>query len=58
MVMRIAIWSNMGHSSAEIARMYAHVSPAGIYAALAYYHANREEIDADIAEEEAAWEQV
>jgi hypothetical protein len=30
-----------------------HLSLAQIYAALTYYHANREEIEADIAAEEA-----
>jgi hypothetical protein len=29
-----------------------------VYAALTYYHANREEIDADIANEEAEYERI
>lgn len=37
----------------EIADRIGHLSLAQVYAALAYYHANRDEIDADIAAEEA-----
>jgi uncharacterized protein (DUF433 family) len=55
--MRIVQWSQMGWSPRRIARGYPHVPLAGIYAALAYYHANRDEIDAEIAEERAAAEQ-
>jgi hypothetical protein len=32
--------------------------PAQVYAALAYYHANREEIEADIAGEEVEIERL
>lgn len=51
-VHRIAIWYKLGHSPEEITRQYAHLNLAQVYAALAYYHANREEIDADIAADE------
>ena len=47
-VHRIAIWYNLGHTPEEIAHQYQHLSPAQVYAALAYYHANRDEIDAEI----------
>jgi len=43
----------------EIALEYPHLTLAQVHAALAYYHANREEIEADIAQEEVAaalWE--
>jgi uncharacterized protein (DUF433 family) len=52
-VKRIAIWYRLGHPPEEIADEIPHLSIAQVYAALAYYHANREEIDADIAAEEA-----
>lgn len=52
-VHRIAIWSNLGHSPEEIADRIGHLSLAQVYAALAFYHTNREEIDADIARDEA-----
>jgi uncharacterized protein (DUF433 family) len=58
-VRRIAGWYKMGMSPDEIALEYAHLTLAQVHAALAYYHANREEIEADIAEEEDAsahWE--
>jgi hypothetical protein len=32
-----------------------HLSLAQVYAALAYYHANRDEIEADLAEEDAEY---
>src|SRR6266849_2288714 len=53
-VMRIAWWSNLGLTPEEIVGKFDHLTLAQIHAALAYYHANREEIDADIADEEAA----
>ena len=34
-------------------REYPHLPPAGIYASLAYYHANQAEIEAEIAADEA-----
>ena len=48
-VHRIAIWYQLGHSAEEIARQYGHISVAQVYAALAYYLSNREEIDRDNA---------
>ena len=52
-VRRIVGWYQLGWSPEEIADRIGHVSLAQVHAALAYYHANREEIDADIAAEEA-----
>jgi hypothetical protein len=37
---------------------HAHLSLAQVHAALAYYHANAEEIETDLAEEEAFAEMV
>lgn len=48
-VHRIAVWYKMGESPEDIARDYPHLPIAGIYAALAYYHANQAEIESDIA---------
>lgn len=55
-VHRVAVLSNLGHSPEEIVRKYKHLTLAGIHAALAYYHANREQVDSEIAadREEAA----
>jgi uncharacterized protein (DUF433 family) len=42
----------------QIAARIEHLSLAQIHAALAYYHANRDEIDRDIANEEAVTEEI
>ena len=50
----------MGMNPEEIALEYPHLTLAQVHAALAYSHANREEIESDIAQEERAaahWEQ-
>ena len=57
-VHRIAIWYQLGHSAEEIARQYPHISLEGVYAALAYYHANRQAIDADFETDEAIAQQL
>ena len=50
-VRRIAQWYNMGLVPEEIARKFGHLSLAQIHAALAYYHANQADIDADLEAE-------
>ncbi|MEH1927941.1 DUF433 domain-containing protein [Nostoc sp.] len=50
-VRRIAIWYKQGYSAEEIVDQISHLTLAQVYAALAYYHANRDQIDADIAAE-------
>ncbi len=55
-VRTIAIESNRGFSPEEIAADRPLLSLAQIYAGLAFYHANTQEIDADIAAEEEAYE--
>src|SRR5260370_32765541 len=57
-VVRIAGWYNLGLTPEEIAAKIEHLTLAQIHAALAYYHANRDEIDSDIAAEEAAVEEI
>ena len=57
-VMRIAAWYKMGLTPEEIATQYGHLSLAQVHAALAYYHANPEEIESDLAQEEAYAEKV
>ena len=51
-VRRIVGWYKLGCSPEETADRIGHLSLAQVYAALAYYHANHEEIEADIAAEE------
>ncbi len=52
-VHRVAILHNLGHSPEDIVRKYEHLTIAGVHAALAYYHANKQEVDAEIAADEA-----
>lgn len=57
-VRRIVGWYKLGLNPEEIADRIGHLSLAQVYAALAYYHANREEIEADIVTEEAEAERL
>ena len=57
-VQRIVGWYKMGQMPEEIADQYGHLSLAQVYAALAYYHANREEIETYLAQEEALYDQL
>jgi len=57
-VRRIVGWYKLGLSPEEIADRIGHLSLAQVYAALAYYHANREGVEADIAAEEAEAERL
>ncbi len=55
-VRRIVGWYQLGLSAEEIVDRIGHLTIAQVYAALTYYHANREEIDTDLAEEAAVTE--
>ncbi|MGK7879101.1 MAG: DUF433 domain-containing protein [Crocosphaera sp.] len=57
-VRRIAGLYNQGNNAEEIARRLNHLTITQIYAALTYYHANREEIDKDIISEQTAYEEL
>ena len=57
-VRRIAGWYKMGQSPEEIADQYEHLSLAQVYAALAYYHANQDEIDRELADEQAEYDRL
>lgn len=50
-VQRIVGWYQQGLSPDEIADQFGHLSLAQVHAALAYYHANRKEIEALLAAE-------
>ncbi len=47
-VQNIAMDYKTGMSAEEIAQEYPHLTLAQIYTALAYYHANKDQIEADI----------
>jgi uncharacterized protein (DUF433 family) len=51
-------WYNLGMSAEEIAAQYPHLQLAQVYAALAYYHANREEMESHMAAEEAESDRI
>jgi uncharacterized protein (DUF433 family) len=54
-VRRVVVLYKEGASAEEIARRISHLSLAQVYAALAYYHANCDEIEADLAEEDVEY---
>jgi len=51
-VRRIVGWYKQGLTAEEITTEIPHLSLAHVYAALTYYHANRDEIEADMAAED------
>ncbi|MDS3862401.1 DUF433 domain-containing protein [Thermosynechococcaceae cyanobacterium BACA0444] len=57
-VRRVVVLYKQGANAEEIARRMSHLSLAQIYAALAYYHANRDEIEVDLAEEDAEYHKL
>jgi uncharacterized protein (DUF433 family) len=57
-VHRIAVWHDMGLSPEKIAAEIDHLDLAQVYAALAYYFANRQEIDRDLADDDAIAERL
>jgi uncharacterized protein (DUF433 family) len=54
-VSRIAGWYKTGMTPEDIALEYPHLTLAQVHAALAYYHVNRDEIEADLAQEDSAF---
>jgi uncharacterized protein (DUF433 family) len=54
-VQRLAGWYKKGLNAEEIAERLGTVSLAQVYAGLAYYHANKAEIEAYLAEEKALY---
>jgi uncharacterized protein (DUF433 family) len=58
-VKHVVIWhERMGQSPAQIVSDYPHLTLADIYAALAYYHDHREDINADIHAERQNYEEM
>ncbi len=53
-VQRIVGWYQVGLSPEEIAERIGHLSLAQVHAALAYFHANRDEVLAAMAQDEVA----
>ena len=57
-VQRIVTLYKTGLSPEEIADEFGHLSLAQVYAGLAYYHANREQIETAIAADQAEGETI
>jgi uncharacterized protein (DUF433 family) len=57
-VRRIVGWYKLGLNPEEIADEIGHLTLAQLYSALAYYHSNSDEIEADIALEEIEAERL
>ena len=57
-VRSVAVRYKRGLTPEQIADSYGHLSLAQVYAALAYYHANREEIEADLANEDKLYDRL
>lgn len=55
-VHRIAVLYKQGQNAEEVARTYPHLSLGQVYAALAYYHANRDEVEAELAADDAEYD--
>ncbi len=57
-VQRIVVWYKLGLMPEEIVERIGHLSLAQVYAALAYYHANREALESEIAAEDTEYERL
>ncbi len=55
-VHRIATLYRQGQSAEDIAQTYPHLELGQVYAALAYYHANRKDIDAELADDDVKYD--
>lgn len=57
-VHRIATLYKQGQSPEEIVQTYPHLSLAQVYAALAYYHANHDEVESELAEADVLYDKL
>lgn len=57
-VQQVAMLHKQGLSAVEVVQEYEFLNLAQVYAALAYYHANQEEIEAYLLEEEAEYDRL
>jgi uncharacterized protein (DUF433 family) len=57
-VRTIVGWYETGLTPEEIATEIPHLTLAQVHAALAYYHANRDEMEAEMAAEEAEYDRL
>jgi uncharacterized protein (DUF433 family) len=57
-VNQVVILYKQGYTAEEIADQYPHLTLAQVYAALAYYHANRQEVEAALSAEKSEAEKL
>ena len=57
-VHRIVVLYKKGQSPEEIAQTYPHLSLGQIYTALAYYHSNRDQIELELAADDAEYDEL
>jgi uncharacterized protein (DUF433 family) len=57
-VNQLVVWYKQGYTPEEIADQYPYLTLTQVYTALAYYHANREEIEADLTAEKGEAERL
>jgi uncharacterized protein (DUF433 family) len=57
-VHRIATLYKQGQTAEDISRTYSHLSLGQVYTALAYYHTNRDEIEAELAATDAQYDEL
>ena len=57
-VRRVAALYQQGAASDQIAERIGHLTLAQVHAALAHYYANRDEIDTDLAQEDAEYDRL
>ena len=57
-VQDVVLWNEEGRSVDEIVADFPQLSLADVYAALAYYHDHREQIDQDIREDEQLFDRL
>lgn len=57
-VQRVAAWYKLGLNAEDIVERMGNLTLVQAYAALTYYHANREEIDSYLAAEKANYEEL
>lgn len=57
-VHRIATLYRQGMTAEEIARTYPHLTLGQVYAALAYFHANRDKVEAELAVSDTEYDEL
>jgi uncharacterized protein (DUF433 family) len=57
-VHRIATLYKQGLNAEDIAQTYPHLTLGQVYIALAYYHAHRDEIEAELADDDTQYDQL